>query len=77
MDNFYHAVLRWGFGLILAGMVVLVGLIPLGAKLIKNSPAKTEFQSVRAAYFCVIAGVLVSVLALIGAMVEHIMINMR
>jgi hypothetical protein len=73
VDHFYVSLIWSAFGLVLIGFLGLVVVIPFSAKLFRESPAKTEFHSVRLANLCVILGVLVWALALVGALVEHLL----
>ena len=73
MDHFYISVIWSAFWLVLIGFLGLIVVIPLSAKLFKESPAKTEFHSVRLANLCVILGVSLWALALVGALVEHLL----
>ena len=73
VDHFYSALLWRAFWLILVGLLGLTVVIPFSAKLFSDSPAKTEFHSVRLANLCVMVGVLIWGLALVGALVEHLL----
>lgn len=73
MDHFYSVVVWRAFWLILVGLLSLTVVIPFSAKLFSDSPAKTEFHSVRLANLCVIVGVLIWALVLIGALIEHLL----
>lgn len=56
MDYLVCNVFRWGIVIAVAGMIVLVGVIPLVGKLKASTSVRTEFYSARAAYLCVLAG---------------------
>jgi len=73
VDHFYSVVVWRAFWLILVGLLSLTVVIPFSAKLFSDSPAKTEFHSVRLANLCVIVGVLIWALVLIGALIEHLL----
>ena len=57
------------------GITVLVIAIPGCNILFKSSEAKTEFYSVRAAYWCTILGATVFGLILMGGLVQHILLR--
>jgi hypothetical protein len=63
--------------LVFAGIAVLTVVIPACSKWFGDNGTKTEFYSVRAAYWCTIVGVGVLGLVLIGGLVQHIMIQVR
>jgi hypothetical protein len=47
---------RWGIGLALGGLLILVVVIPVVGTLKTFTSVRTEFFSARAAYWCVIGG---------------------
>lgn len=73
MDSFYYSVVHSFAWLIAIGLLSLLLGIPLSSKLIKDSPVKTEFHTTQAAYWCVVVGTLGWALALIGALVGHVL----
>jgi purine-cytosine permease-like protein len=73
MELFYYSLIWRAFWLVLIGFFGLIVVIPFCAERFRESPAKTEFHSVRLANLCVIVGVLIWALALIGALVEHLL----
>lgn len=77
MNDFYYSLLHWALGLVVVGLLTLVMAMPLAAKLIKDSPVKTEFHSAQAAYWCVVLGAVMWALVLLGALVEHIFTEIR
>jgi hypothetical protein len=52
--------------LIVTGFVILIYLIPQAGKKHRDSECRTEFYSVRAAYWCILAGLLVVVASVIS-----------
>jgi hypothetical protein len=75
MDLTYCWLITISSLLVLVGIAVLTILIPVCSKWFGDSDAKTEFYSVRAAYWCTIVGVTVWGLILIGGLVQHILIQ--
>ena len=59
----------FGFALVLLGLVVLVRTIPVSALNAKERDVtvRTEFFSARAAYWCVISGLIVILITSIGS----------
>jgi len=56
MECFVWLVFRWSIAITVGGMVVLVGVIPLIGKLKASTSVRTEFYAARAAYWCVLSG---------------------
>jgi hypothetical protein len=76
MDLTYCALVTISSLLILVGIAVLTIVIPACGKWFGDDGAKTEFYSVRAAYWCTIVGVSVLGLVLIGGLLQHILIQL-
>lgn len=76
MDLSYCSLITISSLLVLVGIAVLTILIPVCGKWFDDSDAKTEFYSVRAAYWCTIVGVSVLGLILFGGLVQHILIQL-
>lgn len=70
-------VLENAWFLIAGGLLVLLVLIPWLAILFKKSGAKTEFISTRAAYWCIIAGLVLIVIVAIGLAAENLAAVLR
>jgi integral membrane sensor domain MASE1 len=77
MELTYCSLITISSLLVLTGIVVLTILIPASSKWFRESDTKTEFYSVRAAYWCAIVGISVLGLILIGGLVQHILILIR
>jgi len=61
-------------GLLVAfGFLILIYVIPKAGKRNRDSESRTEFHSVRAAYWCVLAGLLILV-TLVVSLATHYMI---
>ena len=58
--------------LVVGGLVTLIVLIPAAGS---NPDVKTEFYSARAAYLCVITGLLLFGVVAIGAVFARVMLN--
>jgi hypothetical protein len=59
--------------LIVGGLITLIVLIPAAGS---NSDIKTEFLSARAAYFCVIAGLVLLGVVAVGAVSVRVMLTL-
>ena len=55
-----------GILLVVVGFVVLIYVIPKAGKKYKDSESRTEFYSVRAAYWSVLAGLFVLIVSVIS-----------
>ena len=55
-----------GILLVIGGFVVLIYIIPKAGKKYKDSESRTEFYSVRAAYWSVLAGLFVLIVSVIS-----------
>lgn len=75
MSNTAIVVSSWC--LIGIGLVVLVLVIPLCGSWLKDTEAKTEFFSARAAYWCVIMGLFLLGIAVAGRQIEDIAAVLR
>jgi hypothetical protein len=71
------AVLLSAWCLIGVGLLVLLVFIPWLARHFKGSEAKTEFFSARAAYWCVIAGLVLIVITALGLAAEDLAAILR
>jgi hypothetical protein len=60
--------------LVVGGFLALVVIIP-GVR--RNPEIKTEFLSARAAYFCVLVGLVLFAIIAIGAVLTRVMLNLR
>lgn len=67
MEKVFIQVLIVGAVLVLIGLATLLVAIPLLAKWYKDSDARTEFYSSRAAYFCVVVGLVILIIVAVGA----------
>lgn len=52
--------------LVALGFLILIYLIPKAGRRNRDSESRTEFHSVRAAYWCVLAGLLILVTLTVG-----------
>jgi hypothetical protein len=59
VSMFLWCTLPTGSLLVILGFLILIYVIPKAGKRNRDSESRTEFYSVRAAYWCVIAGLLV------------------
>jgi uncharacterized membrane protein len=75
VSNFAVLVSAWC--LVAVGLLVLLVVIPWLSKRFKESDARTEFFSARAAYGCVIAGLALIVLVAIGLAAEDLAAVLR
>lgn len=55
-----------GIVLVSAGFVILISVIPKAGKKYKDSESRTEFYSVRAAYWSVLAGLFVLIVSAVS-----------
>jgi hypothetical protein len=75
MSNF--TVLMSAWFLVGGGLLVLLILIPWLSTRFKGSEANTEFLSTRAAYWCVIAGLVLLIIAELGLAAENLAAVLR
>lgn len=75
MTNFTVLVSAWV--LVGLGLFVLLVLIPWLSKRFKESDTRTEFFSARAAYWCVISGLILIVIVAIGLAAEDLAAVLR
>ena len=59
ITTFLWCTLPTGSLLVILGFVILIYVIPGAGKRNRDSESRTEFYSVRAAYWCVLSGLLV------------------
>lgn len=60
-----------GILLVIGGFFVLIYVIPKAGKKYKDSESRTEFYSVRAAYWSVLAGLFVLILSVISLAYQY------
>ncbi len=77
MDISFAGLLWWGIAIVSVALAILVIGIPAIGYLTKESDTKTEFYSTRAAYWCVVAGLVLIVIAGLGGTVAHVIITVR
>jgi hypothetical protein len=71
------AVFASAWWLIGIGLVALMLIIPLLGCWLRNTETKTEFFSARGAYWCVIMGLVLLAIAVLGTQVENIVAVLR
>ncbi len=69
--TFFWCTLPMGGLLVVAGFVILIYVIPKAGRRNRDSDSRTEFYSVRAAYYCVLAGLFVLVAFATGLAVRY------
>lgn len=62
-----------GLSLVVVGFVILIYIIPQAGKTFRDSESRTEFYSVRAAYWCTIAGLYTLVLFVTSLAIRYAM----
>ena len=70
MDYLFCHTLRLGVLLVGGGLATLVFVIPFAGKLPRTTTTRTDFFSARAAYWCVVAGLIILVLMSAGLAVR-------
>jgi hypothetical protein len=60
-----------GLSLVVVGFVILIYIIPKAGKTFRDSESRTEFYSVRAAYWCAIAGLYTIVLSITSLAIRY------
>lgn len=70
----WNHLMRVGGLLVGIGLLVLIVFIPLLSWCTSDSQAKTEFYSARAAQWCVVVGLLVFAITVVGAIIQKLIV---